>query len=149
VIVNGSNVRLGLFTVVTVLAWMNALAVFGHDAALWIAAGLQAGVGIGALVCAVTVARRVTGVARWWRLLVVAAMVSWLIGELFWWFGGTGDPATAPLPGVAAYFLPPVLSLLAMMLLARSAGLNARRDAAMPHSRFIAGLDGLVAAVAF
>ncbi|MBJ7387155.1 MAG: GGDEF-domain containing protein, partial [Mycolicibacterium sp.] len=149
-IVNGSNVRLGLFTVVAVLAWMNALALFGHGAAHWIAAVLQAGVGAGALVCAVTVARRVAGIARWWRLLVIAAMTSWLIGELFWWFGGTGDGAnTAPLPGVVAYFMPPVLSLLAMMLLARSAGLSARRDASMPHSRVIAGLDGLVAAVAF
>ncbi|BBY47317.1 GGDEF-domain containing protein [Mycolicibacterium arabiense] len=149
-IVNGSNVRLGLFTVVAVLAWMNALALFGHGAAHWIAAVLQAGVGAGALVCAVTVARRVAGIARWWRLLVIAAMTSWLVGELFWWFGGTGDGAnTAPLPGVVAYFMPPVLSLLAMMLLARSAGLSARRGAAMPHSRVIAGLDGLVAAVAF
>lgn len=46
-IVNGSNVRLGLFTVVAVLAWMNALALFGHGAAHWIAAVLQAGVGAG------------------------------------------------------------------------------------------------------
>jgi diguanylate cyclase (GGDEF)-like protein len=76
-------------------------------------------------------------------------MSSWLVGELFWWFGGNAD-GTAPLPGVAAYFLPPVLSLWAMIVLARSGGgLQRRHDRPLAYYRLVAVIDGLLAAVAF
>ena len=147
----GSQFRLGLFAVVAVLACANALAPFGDETSHWVAAGLQSAVGFGAMVCAVVVTPRVVGVARWWRLLVLVAMTSWLVGELFWWLSGAGvqgDPA--PPAGVAAYFLPPVFSLAAMVLLARgSGGLHGRDEGPLRLSRAVAALDGLVAAVAF
>lgn len=146
---SGSQRRGALFVTVAVLAWVNALELFGDDAARWGAAALQSCVGGGALVCAAVVARRVDGGARCWRLLVIAAMSSWLIGELFWWFGGTAD-GTAPPPGVAAYFLPPVLSLGAMVVLARSGGgLQRRHDRPVAYYRVVAVIDGLLAAVWF
>ena len=149
--ITSSQRRFGMFATVAVLAWVNALALFGDEAARWIALVLQAGDGIGAIVCAVVVARRVVGVARWWRLLVIAATGSWLVGEMFWWLGGTGRAGNAAPPaGVAAYFLPPVLSLAAMVLLARSGGgLHGGQDGPLRHSRVVAVLDGLVAAAAF
>lgn len=148
---SGSQLRVGLFATVAVLACLNALALFGDQAARWVAVGLQSVVGAGALVCAVVVARRVTGFSRWWRLLVIAAMSSWLVGELFWWSSGAGkDGDAAPAPGVAAYFLPPLFSLAAMVLLARyGGGLRGRRDTLFRYAPVVATLDGLVAAVSF
>lgn len=146
---SGSQRRVALFATVAVLVWLNALEPLGGDAARWVAAGLQSCVGAGSLICAVLVARRVDGADRWWRVLVIAAMSSWLLGELCWWFGGTAD-GTAPPPGIAAYFLPPVLSLGAMIVLARSGGgLQRRHDRPLAYYRLVAVIDGLLAAVWF
>jgi diguanylate cyclase (GGDEF)-like protein len=149
--ISGSQFRLGIFAVVAVLLCVNALALRGDEDARWFAVGLQAIVGTGALICAVVVARRVAGISRHWRLLVIAAMTSWLVGELFWWLSGSGRSiGAAPTPAVIAYFLPPVLSLAAMVLLARGGGdLHGRRNGSLRHSRTLAVLDGLVAAAAF
>ncbi|MET0704187.1 MAG: EAL domain-containing protein [Mycobacterium sp.] len=149
--VKGSQLRLALFATFAVLAWANALAIYGDEAARWVAAALQGVCGIAALVCAVLVASQVFGSSRWWRLLIVAAMLSWLVGELFWWWGAAGQGGTSSPPvGVAAYFLPPVLSLAAMVLLARAGGgLRGRQETLLRYSRAIALLDGLVAAVTF
>jgi diguanylate cyclase (GGDEF)-like protein len=149
--VNSSHLRVGLFATVTALACLNASPLYGDDAARWVALLLQSVVGLGAMIAAVVVARRVTGVSRWWRLLVIAAMTSWLVGELFWWLGGVSNGSnTAPAAGVAAYFLPPVFSLAAMVLLARTGGgLVGDHEGPARHSRVIAALDGLVAAVVF
>ncbi|MET0898888.1 MAG: EAL domain-containing protein [Mycobacterium sp.] len=148
---NGSQLRFGLFAAVAALAWINALALFGDAVARWVAIGLQSAVGAGALCCAVVVARRVIGAARLWRLLVIAAMTSWLVGELFWWLSGSAkDGIAAPPAGVVAYFLPPVFSLAAMVLLARSSGaLRGGREGPMRHSRVVVVLDGAVAATSF
>ena len=52
--------------------------------------------------------------------------------------------------GVAAYFLPPIFSLAAMVLLARSGGgLRFRRHADSRFFHGVAVLDGLVAASSF
>jgi diguanylate cyclase (GGDEF)-like protein len=148
--VNTSQRRLGLFAAVAVLAWLNALALFGAETARWVAVVMQSAAGFGGLVCAVLVARQETGVSRWWRLLVIAAMTSWLVGELCWWLSGAGEANNAAPPGgVAAYFLPPVFSLAAMVLLARGSGGLDRREGPLGHSRVVAVLDGLVAAAAF
>lgn len=146
-----SQFRIGLFAAVALLACVNALALFGDDAARWVAVVLQVCVGAGAMVCALVVARRVVGSARLWRLLVIAAMTSWLVGELFWWLSGAGENnKAAPPAGVAAYFLPPVFSLGAMIVLARtSGGLHGRQGGSMRHSRVVIVLDGLVAAAVF
>jgi diguanylate cyclase (GGDEF)-like protein len=149
--IRGSHLRIGLFATVAVLAWVNALALGGEDLARWIALALQAVVGTGAMLCAVVVARRVVGVSRWWRLLVIAATASWLVGEISWWLSGAGGSShVAPPVGVAAYFLPPVLSLAAMILMAHGGrGLQGKPDGPLRHSRVVAVLDGLVAAAAF
>ena len=59
--ITGSQLRIGIFATVAVLVWVNALALFGDEAAHWIAQVLQAGTGLGAMVCAVVVVRR-----GWW-----------------------------------------------------------------------------------
>jgi diguanylate cyclase (GGDEF)-like protein len=148
VTVNCSRSGAGLFLAVVVLVLINAFAPFGVHTAESTAYVLQAVIGLSALLCAAVIARRVTGPARWWRLLVVGAMSSWLVGEVLWWTAGRGAGAAPPL-AVAAYFLPPVLSLIAMVILARSGGVNARSASQLPYVRFVAGLDGTVAAVAF
>nr|WP_234789170.1 EAL domain-containing protein [Mycolicibacterium monacense] len=128
---------------------MNALALFGDDFARRAATVLQAAVGMSALVAAALVARRTTGFARWWRLLVFAAMSSWLVAEVTWVLGGAGRGGAEAHPvAVVAYFMPPVLSLAAMIVLARGGGLRGRHSG-LRHSRVVAVLDGLVAASAF
>ncbi|PRC41423.1 GGDEF-domain containing protein [Mycobacterium sp. ITM-2017-0098] len=151
VTVNSSQFRIALFAAVAALACVNALALYGDEAARWVAVVLQACVGAGSMVCAVLVVRRVGGSARVWRLLVIAAMTSWLVGELFWWLSGAGEGVKAAPPvGVAAYFLPPVFSLAAMIVLARSGGgLRRRHGGHLRHSRVVIVLDGLVAAAVF
>jgi diguanylate cyclase (GGDEF)-like protein len=151
VAVKSSQWRLGTFAVIAAAAWVNALAPYGEDAARRGAVVLQAVIGVSAMVVAVVVARRTRGVARCWRLLVFAAMGSWLVGEVAWTLGGGGlDGDSAPTIAVVAYFLPPVLSLAAMVVLARGGGgLHGRQDGPLRHSRVVAVLDGLVAASAF
>ncbi|MBO0676507.1 EAL domain-containing protein [Mycolicibacterium sp. S2-37] len=148
---SGSRLRGGVFALVAVLAAVNATEPFGGDTARWVAVVLQGCVGIGAVGCAVLVGLRVEGPARWWRALVVAAMLSWLVGEVLWWSSGSAESGgTAPLPGVVAYFGPPALSLGAMVVLAvSSGGLERRQDRPSFYYRVVAVLDGLLAALAF
>lgn len=149
--ISGGRLRLGIFVVVGALVLLNALAPYGGDVARYVALVLQSVIGIGALWCAVVNVRRTSGVSRTWRILVVAALISWLVGEAFWWLSSAGrNGASAPLPAVVAYFGPPILSFFAMVLLVRSGGgLSRRRDEA-PHGAFaLAVLDGLVAVAAF
>lgn len=147
--VKSAQWRLLVFAAVAILAWVNALALFGDDFARRAATVVQAAVGMSALIAAVLVARRATGFARWWRLLVFAAMGSWLVAEVAWVLGGAGRGGEEAHPvAVVAYFMPPVLSLAAMIVLARGGGLPGRRNG-LRHSRVVAVLDGLVAASAF
>lgn len=146
-----SQLRLGLFVAVLLVLCVNALTPWGDDAAGWVNAALQISTGLGALVCSVVAARRSNGVARAWRLLVAAALTSWLVAEVIWSLAhaATGR-GTAPAVSVAAYFLPPVLSLVALVLLASSAGaVLGERDGPLRPSQVIAVLDGLVAVISF
>jgi len=149
--ISGGRLRLGIFLVVGALVLLNALAPYGGDVARYVALALQSVIGIGALCCAVVNVRRTSGVSRIWRILVIAAMTSWLVGEAFWWLSGGGhDGSAAPLPAVVAYFGPPILSFFAMVLLVRSGGGLARRRDGAPQGAFtLAVLDGLVAVAAF
>ncbi|MDT5094798.1 MAG: diguanylate cyclase [Mycobacterium sp.] len=149
---NAYRLRVGLFAAATVLVSVNALALWGQGVARWGELALRSIVGLGALVCAVVTARQVSGIARWWRLLVVAAFVSWLVAELLWWSTGTAlTGGIAPPVAVAAYFLPPLASFAAMLLLVRaSSGVTGQPDGmSRGDSPVIAVLDGLVAAIAF
>lgn len=148
--ISGGRLRLGIFALVAALVALNALAPYGHDVARLVALALQSVIGFGATVCAVTAAWRTHGIARAWRLLVIAAMMSWLVGEVFWWLSDGQKGEAAPLPAVIAYFGPPILSFFAMVLLVRSGGWpRGRRGGSPPGALAIAVLDGLVAAAAF
>ena len=79
--ISGGRLRLGIFVVVAALTV--AERAWRRTAATWPAAspGLQSVVGTGAMICAVTAARRTRGIARAWRVLVIAATTCWLVGE--------------------------------------------------------------------
>jgi diguanylate cyclase (GGDEF)-like protein len=142
------QVRLGAFAVVAVIASANALAIWGPQKARLGELVLQSIVGVGTIALGLIVARRMTGRSRLWRLLVVASCLIFLAAELTWWW--TGGAANAPAFSVAAYFVPPVLGLAAMVVLARSAdALSSAPDNLFRHSRAITVIDGVVAAVAF
>lgn len=80
--VTGGRLRLGLFAVVLALLCVNALAVWGQQAAQVVFMALQATIGLAAIVCAFVVARRKHGLERSWRLAVIAAFVASLVGDL-------------------------------------------------------------------
>jgi hypothetical protein len=101
-----------LFAVVLALLCVNALAVWGQQAAQVVFTTLQATIGLAAIVCAFVVARRKHGLERSWRLAVIAAFVASLVGDLLWYAGRTTVDGTAPPIGVATYFLPPLLTLV-------------------------------------
>ena len=149
--VKAHQVRLGLFATVVVLLCVNALALWGEGAARMGATVLQVGAGAGVVICGVVFARRAHGLSRWWRLLVVAGCLSWLLGEPLWWLGGgESGSGVAKSAAVVAYFLPALFGLAAMVVLIRAAGGVARHPDDPPrHSLVTTILDGLVAAVAF
>ena len=148
--VTGGRLRLGLFAVVFVLLCVNALALWGEQTAQWVFTALQALTGLGAIVAAVVVARRKPGRAAAWRLVVVAAFVSSLVGDLLWYAGRATPAGTAPPLAVAAYFMPPLLTLVIVALLVRAgAPVPEGRDAPVRGSRVITVLDGLVSAITF
>ena len=78
-----------LAAIVTALAVINAMALWGDTVAHRGEAILQLSTGLGAVACGIVMARRMSGTARWWRLFFVAALVCWLLGQVLWWT----DPA--------------------------------------------------------
>ena len=148
--VTGGQFRVGLFAAVLALLCLNALTLWGEQTAQWVFTALQAITGLGAIVCALVVARRTQGPATAWRLVVVAAFVSSLVGDLLWYAGRVGALGTAPPLAVAAYFIPPLLTLVIAVLVVRSSGaMSEGRDGPSRGSRLITVFDGLVAAITF
>jgi diguanylate cyclase len=149
--VKGHQLRLGVFAAVLALVCVNALTPWGDAAARVGATVLQATACAAAVICGVVVSRRVHGLSRWWRLLVVAGCLSWLVGELLSWAaGGESGSGAAPPAAVAAYFLPPLLGLAAMVVLVRAGGgVAGHPDGQVRSSLVITVLDGIVSAVAF
>ena len=147
--VTGGRLRLGLFAVVLALLCVNALAVWGQQAAQVVFTALQATIGLAAIVCAFVVARRKHGLERSWRLAVIAAFVASLVGDLLWYAGRTTVDGTAPPIGVATYFLPPLLTLVITVALVRSGGPVPSRRGAARGSRVITIFDGLVSTITF
>ncbi len=87
---NGRRPRLiYLAAIVTALAVINAMALWGDTVAHRGEAILQLSTGLCAVACGIVVAWRMSGTARWWRLFCVAALVCWLLGQVLWWT----DPA--------------------------------------------------------
>ena len=121
--ISGGRLRFGLFAVLFVLLCINALALWGEPAAHSIFTALQAITGLAGIVCAVVVARRKQGRATAWRLLVVAAFVSSLVGDLLWYAGRDDTPAARHRRlRWRMYFLPPLLTLMIAVLLVRTGG---------------------------
>ncbi|OBB00380.1 diguanylate phosphodiesterase [Mycobacteriaceae bacterium 1482268.1] len=147
----GSQRRFGLFAGVLVIWCVNASALWGDATAIRIDAALQLTICVGAILCGLVVAARVTGYGRVWRLFVVGALASWLIGFVSYWVARdvTGS-GTAPAVSVVAFFLPPLFGAAAGVVLLR-AGMNTTggKGAQLRHSRGVTVLDGLVATVSF
>lgn len=149
--VNSFRSRLLLFAGLAAVWALNALAPFGDEFAETAAIGLEAVVALAAIACGLVVGLRKRGRDRLWRLLAVAGVLSWLIGEIVWWFsGGATGGDVAPPPAIAAYFAFPLLSLGALGVLAQAGrGITGRWDGPLRFYLVTAGLDALVAALSF
>lgn len=141
--------RLAIFGLVTLLAAINALAPWGERAAHRGEIILQLGTGLAAFVSGLLVARRVSGLSRWWRLLYVAALGLWLLGQTLWWTGSTRANGAATFPGVIADLLLPVIALPAVILLVRSSGSVFGSDGLLRRPPLISVIDGVVAGLSF
>ncbi|MDW5613817.1 MULTISPECIES: putative bifunctional diguanylate cyclase/phosphodiesterase [Mycolicibacterium] len=142
-----TRVRLLVAAGVPFLAVVNAMALWGDEVARRGEVILQVSTSLAAAVCGLVIARRVGGVARWWRLLYVAALVAWAFGQILWWTGGDG---AASAPTLVAYLSLPVFVLGAVVLLVRSSGgVTAPRDSPLRHPLVTNILDGVVAGIAF
>ncbi len=103
------------------------------------------------MACGVVVALRVSGSARWWRLLLVVALAAFLVGQALWWSGGVEAGSGFVAPAVlVAYLACQVFILASMYFLVRSAGgVLRQRDAAPRHSAATTFLDGVLVAASF
>jgi diguanylate cyclase (GGDEF)-like protein len=149
--VNSFRSRLLLFAGLSAVWAINALALFGDAVAGNLAIGLEAVAATGAMGCGLVIAARKTGRQRLWRLLIVAGVLSWLIGELIWWsHGGVAGVDVAPPLAIGAYFAFLVFALGALLVLAQAGrGVTGRWDGPLRFYLVTAGLDALVAALAF
>ncbi len=147
-----NRLRCAVLVVLLVVVAGNALTPFGRDVAVVVLSALQAVLGIGIVGIGFSVARRVSGPSRWWRILISAACLSWLIGDLVWWAqGGPTDGRVAGPVETVAYLLPAVLIVAAVVVLGRvGAGVPDSRDhPAHQHSAVAPVLDAVVAAISF
>lgn len=138
--------RVALVVTATLLLTVNSFAPWGQPAAHRVGVAAQCIAGIGAVVYGLFEARRVHGVARWWRLFAVGAVGSVLAGQLVWWFAG---PAWAPV-WVTLYWLFPLCGLAAVVSLAwAGGGPLVRQDGSRTHASALIVLDALVAATSY
>ena len=117
--VGHSRLRLLVLAGVFTLAAVNAMALWGKSVAGVVEHVLQVGVGVAAIVCGLAVARRQRGTERWWRLVFVAALVNWVLGQTLWRLH-VAD--WAPVLARVIYMSLPVLVFTAVALLVRSSG---------------------------
>lgn len=139
--------RLLVIVGVPVLAVVNAFAFWGAETARFGEFVLQVATALGAAVCGIVVARRLTGMSRWWRLLYVGALSTWVVGQILWWTGGAD---AAPVAARIAYLSLPVLALAAVFLLVRSSGgVTATTDSPLRHPFVTNAFDGVIAGISF
>ncbi|MDG4664510.1 EAL domain-containing protein [Mycobacterium sp. 236(2023)] len=125
---------------------MNALALWGKDVAHRGEIALQLMTGLGAVICGLVVAARMTGLERRWRLLMVAGMTGFLLGQILWW-AGDGEPTPV---GVVAYVTAPLLAFAAVLTLLRASGGVGTPSGGRPRYTFVTTLiDGIVAGCSF
>lgn len=145
--VGRSRLRLLVLAGVTTLAAVNAMAFWGDSAADTGALILQICAGVGAIVCGVTVARREHGTERWWRLVFVAALVNWVLGQTLWQLHMAD---WAPVLARIVYLSIPVLVFTSVVLLVRSSGgVTAPPDSPLRQPFVTNALDGVIAGLAF
>lgn len=141
----------GLSAVVVVAAGFNALGLWGTVTAQRAQFALEATVCVVALLAGLVVVRRVGGLARWWRVSLMAAITTFVTAEaLSQPVHAAVTGATAPVAAVISYFVAGLLFGTAMLLLVRSGHrAHARTWVQGRWSVVTAGLDGLLAALAF
>lgn len=143
------RLRYGLSAVVVAAAGLNALGLWGEQTAQRVQFALEANLCVVALVVGLVVARRVTGLSRWWRVSLLAAIAAFLTAELLSRLGHAADH-DAPAAAVAGYFLAGLLFGTAMVLLVRSGHQgNTKRRVRVWPGVVTTVLDGLLAALAF
>ncbi|GJF10115.1 GGDEF-domain containing protein [Mycolicibacterium cyprinidarum] len=145
------RLRICLFVIVAVLACVNALAPWGDEVARRGEVILQLGTGLGAVACGLAVAMRVSGAARWWRLLLSMALVAFLVGQVLWWTGNAAVEGELVAPAVLlTYLASPAFALASMYVLLRSTGgVFGQLNIPLRQSATTTLLDGAVAAGSF
>ena len=145
------RLRCGLSAAVVAAAAFNALGLWGPGTALRMQFALEAVVCVAAVVVGLAVLPRVTGLSRWWRATLIAAVAIFLGAEVLSQLTGPADRhVTAPWLSVTGYFVAAFFFCVAMVLLIR-AGRDydePGRAPAWPRI-FTTLLDGLVSALSF
>ncbi|MBB3603816.1 diguanylate cyclase (GGDEF)-like protein [Mycolicibacterium sp. BK556] len=144
------RLRSGLSAAVVVAAGFNALALWGQETAQRVQFVIEATLCVAALIVGIVVARRVTGLSRWWRVTLVVAIAVFLTAE----FLARGDHAvdlnaTAPALAVAGYFIAGPLFAAAMLLLVRAGHRDDGRTWVRTWPVLTTVLDGSLATLAF
>lgn len=144
------HARLGVLViaVVIVLVAANAMCWWGDDAARRGELILQVLTGVGAAAVGVVTAVREHGIGRWWRLLYVGALLSWVAGQVLWsspW--GEGAPDAAAL--VHLLVLPGLAFSSVVLVVRASGGLTGPPDGPLRQPLVTNVLDGIVTGLAF
>lgn len=142
-----SRHRLVVIVGVPLLAVLNACAFWGDQAARLGELFLQVLVSVGAALCGLVAARQYSGLARWWRLLYVLALITWVYGQVSWYM----EPAdTASTLSRIAYMTLPVLAFGSVLLLVRSSGGVTGPPTTPTRQPFVTNaFDGVIAGIAF
>ncbi len=148
---NRNRLRIYAFGFVTLLAMVNALGLWGTDAALRAETAIQLAVAVGTLVVGVVSAARVRGLSRWWRLACVLSLAFFVVAQGLRLTGSIGlGNRFADSAVTIASVLCPVFSLVALIVLGRSARrVISPQRMALRQSVATNVLDGLVAALSF
>lgn len=146
----GRRLRCITFAAVVAATAFNALALWGPAAAQHGQSVLEATVCTGALLYGVVIVRRMSGPSRWWRLFMLGAVATFMVGEVLWRFDAAGGGASAPWPIIGAYVVAAACFCAAMVLLVRgSRRLGIRTRVRVRHGVFTTVLDGLVSTTSF
>ena len=145
------RLRSGLSAAVVAAAGFNALGLWGVATAQRVQFVIEATLCVTALAVGLVVARRVTGLSRWWRTTLVAAIATFLAAEYLSRLGHAPDLSpTAPAPAVVGYFVAGLLFATAMVLLVRAGRDGDSRTSVRTWPSVITTvLDGLLATLAF
>ena len=140
--------RLILFAaIVTALAVVNAMALWGEAAAHRGEVILQVVTLLSAAVWGVVTACRVEAKARWWRLVFAAAAVCWLLGQILW---RTSTGGVVPVGASVVHLVAAALAAAAVILLITASGRVTGPENSPSRALSAANvLDGVVAGIAF